>query len=488
MTRQTHWAPASAGTAAAPQSFIQAAAHSPLIHSYPEPRASRLLATSLGAPPQRHFRQEGRGPQLRCWKAQGPLGSHTCQTRKPGAKPTRSREIGRLDPRLSKGSRQHLRSLGRAARLRRTGRCASRAQGAANAGRGWEASSRPGGAVRRGRSAAPEAGGPQPARGTRAEAQCVPSPHSHASRAAPSRRRPSPREPVGRRGRVEGEAWGGHRPARVPPWLSGGPGSPSLPPRQRCGGENLGLSLQGAPGASALLTPSPRRDQWVREAGGGGARGRAGGLRPGGRGCAARGRRHRRGHRPARGCLLSARWRALGVGWARAPPPPRFTLAPSRRLLASSRRPPAPPAGRRRAPATARPPALSARSSGRPDPFIPSRRGSDSRAEPVQAPAGDPAWPPSTPPLPGSPAREARMGTNRSGRPGRRLHEFTVPLRTEGPADRPRSVWRRASGWRARRARKAGDRTEPGPFEEEPIAGLLSTGEALGLALLLDEG
>ena len=80
------------------------------------------------------------------------------------------------------------------------------------------------------------------------------------------------------------------------------------------------------------------------------------------------------------------------------------------------------------------------------------------------------------------------MGTNRSGRPGRRLHEFTVPLRTEGPADRPRSVWRRASGWRARRARKAGDRTEPGPFEEEPIAGLLSTGEALGLALLLDEG
>ena len=149
MTRQTHWAPASAETATASQSFIQAPAHSPLIHSYTEPQASRLLATSLGAPSQRHFPQEGRGPKLRCWKAQGPLGSHTCQTRKPGAKPTRSREIGRLDPRLSKGSRQHLRPLGRAARRGRTGRCASRAQGAASAGRGWEASSRPGGAVRR---------------------------------------------------------------------------------------------------------------------------------------------------------------------------------------------------------------------------------------------------------------------------------------------------------------------------------------------------
>lgn len=266
-------ASASAGTAAALQSFIQAPAHSPLTYSYPEAQASRLSATSLGAPPQRHFLQEGRGPKLRCWKAHGPLGSHTCQTRNPGAKPTISREIGRLDPRLSRGSGQHSRPLGRAARRGRTGRCASRAQGAASAGQGWEASSRPGGAVRRGRPTAPEAGGLQPARATRAEAQCVPSPHAHASRAAPSRRRPSPREPVGRRGRVERGAWGGYGPARVPPWLSGGPGSPSPPPRQRCGGENQGLSLPGAPGASALLTPSPCRDQWVREAGGGGARG-----------------------------------------------------------------------------------------------------------------------------------------------------------------------------------------------------------------------
>lgn len=80
------------------------------------------------------------------------------------------------------------------------------------------------------------------------------------------------------------------------------------------------------------------------------------------------------------------------------------------------------------------------------------------------------------------------MGTNCSGRPGRRLQEFTVPLRTEGPADGPRRVWRRAFGWRARRAGKAGDRTEPDPFQEEAIAGLLSTGGALGLALRLDEG
>lgn len=86
---------------------------------------------------------------------------------------------------------------------------------------------------------------------------------------------------------------------------------------------------------------------WAGADAGGRARGlgvpRGSGLRPGGPGSAARGRRHPLGHRPARGCLLSGR-RAQGVGWARAspPPPPRFSVAP---LPAWS-----PPTSRRRCP------------------------------------------------------------------------------------------------------------------------------------------
>lgn len=63
------------------------------------------------------------------------------------------------------------------------------------------------------------------------------------------------------------------------------------------------------------------------------------GLRPGDLGSAARGRRHSLGHCSARGCLLSGR-RLRGVGWARASPPPRFSvvLLPARSPPSSRRR------------------------------------------------------------------------------------------------------------------------------------------------------
>ena len=133
-TRHTHWAPAGARPAAR-QLLTQA----------PRPRLPTPFATGpagswlhhLGPHLGGHFPQEDMRPKLPCWKAPGPLVSHTSQTRKPGEKPPTSRDFGQVDPRLSRGSGQHLRPLGRAARRGRTGRCASRVQGTASSGWGW---------------------------------------------------------------------------------------------------------------------------------------------------------------------------------------------------------------------------------------------------------------------------------------------------------------------------------------------------------------
>ena len=257
-------------------------------------------------------------------------------------------------------------------------------------------SSRPAGAVGRGRPIAPSGRGPAPgARAERGRRHSASPPHPRARPGPP----PAAAARVPRNPWAAGaESWGGlgrARPSPSPSRAERGsrkPRATSLPARW---GREWGPQPPRRPRperATHSISPPRSVGPRGRAAGARGESRRAGGLRPGGLCRTARGRRHRRGHRPARCCLLSARRRARGAGWARAPPPPRFARAPSRWLPppASRRRPPAPPAGRRRrrAPVARRHPARPAGTSGRSDPFIPSGRGTDSPAEPVRVGLG----------------------------------------------------------------------------------------------------
>lgn len=275
-------------------------------------------------------------PKLPCWKAPGPLVSHTSQTRKPGEKPPTSRDFGRVDPRLSRGSGQHLRPLGRAARRGRTGRCASRVQGTASSGWGWGSELTAGRGSGEGRPIAPSGRGPAPgARAERGRRHSASPPHPRARPGPP----PAAAARVPRNPWAAGaESWGGlgrARPSPSPSRAERGSRKPrvtSLPARWR---REWGPQPPRRPRPERVthsISPPRSVGPRGRAAGARGEYRRAGGLRPGGLGRTARGRLHRRGHRPARGCLLSARRRARGVGWARAPPPPRFARAPSRRL------------------------------------------------------------------------------------------------------------------------------------------------------------